>query len=426
MVQPRVAGEREQQRQRHPVRHAAGVRQPLPDAQADDVQPGGQRDARQSDHEEIGAARRERLRLGAAHEQGVAGGEEQQPGKVRQVRGPVAPAGEKRGKGAECRFAPQVHAAFTGMARRQLEDREHERNEETQRAQHPEPHGAGSCRRRRGHPAQAEAGDEVEEDEVTNAEDAGQASRGRHDRLRASGHGRSTTGFRPACQLSDDGHQRRPRFATAGVEQHASAVWRDVPVPVVDRRAAAEDRGGEQDPRAPGLEARAAADVHAQQLSPARDVEQFLAVGPPPRLIPAAVRHRPLAAGRRRKRSHVHLTPAAFVGHVGHEAGVRRERRVGLAITGDEKRLGRALSRAGHRQHPQVFLGGRIHAVVKQPKPVSRPRERIFADAGYQDRLVGPGAVGRRRIEIEASLTIPGEHDTAAVGRPHRLDGARR
>ncbi len=146
------------------------------------------------------------------------------PGRYGRFEAQYRPAGEKRGEWTEGRLAPHVQAAFTRISRRQLEDREHERDEEAQRGQHPEPDGGRSCRRRGRDPAQAEGGDEVEEDEVANAEDTAKASSGWHDRLRASGHGRSTAGFKPACQLSttvtSDVPVQTDRVEQHGLEQH--------------------------------------------------------------------------------------------------------------------------------------------------------------------------------------------------------------
>ena len=78
----------------------------------------------------------------------------------------------KAGERAEGALAPDVEAAFFGVARRQLEHGEHQRHEEAERRRHPDDDGAWSRRRRRGHPPEAECRDDVEQQEVGEAEGA--------------------------------------------------------------------------------------------------------------------------------------------------------------------------------------------------------------------------------------------------------------
>ena len=100
----------------------------------------------------------------------LAAREVQQAREVRQVRSPVRPAGDERGERAERLLAPDVEPALLRIARRQLEDGEDERHEEAERRDHPDDERARARGGGRRDPAEAEAGDDVEEEQVAEAE----------------------------------------------------------------------------------------------------------------------------------------------------------------------------------------------------------------------------------------------------------------
>src|SRR5262249_48659157 len=130
----------------------------------------------------------------------VSRGEVEQAGEVRQVRSPVAPASDERSERPEGPFAPDVDAAFLRIARRQLEHGEDERHEQAERGDDPDDQRAGPGRGGRRNPAQAEAGDQVEKEEVAEAEDASKLSHGfcARQRLSTDTNRVSTGGSSPA------------------------------------------------------------------------------------------------------------------------------------------------------------------------------------------------------------------------------------
>ena len=74
---------------------------------------------------------------------------------------------------AESEFGPDVEAAFGGIARREMDYGQGERNVEEQPAGKPDYEGGGAVAGGGGDPAEADAGDDVEEEEVAKAHDAG-------------------------------------------------------------------------------------------------------------------------------------------------------------------------------------------------------------------------------------------------------------
>ena len=95
--------------------------------------------------------------------------------KIRKVGRPVRPARDETREWTEGALAPDVQTAFIRIARRELEHGEDERDKETRAADDPQDDGAraGDCGC--GDPAQAQCRDEIEEDEVAEAERAAEA-----------------------------------------------------------------------------------------------------------------------------------------------------------------------------------------------------------------------------------------------------------
>src|SRR5580704_2157483 len=106
------------------------------------------------------------------HKQNVAGGEVKYGGKVWEGAGPVSPGGHEAGEISEGTLAPDIEAAFTGIAGRKLEHGKCERSVEADPCADPNDDGTGTGRGGGGDPAKADAGYHVEQNQVAKAEDA--------------------------------------------------------------------------------------------------------------------------------------------------------------------------------------------------------------------------------------------------------------
>src|SRR6202020_1219979 len=103
--------------------------------------------------------------------EGVAGGKIEHRREIGQVASPVRPGGNEAGEIAKSTFAPDVNSAFVGIARRELDYRERQRRVENKPRADPDDDGTGAGRGRRRNPAQADAGDHVEQNQVAESHD---------------------------------------------------------------------------------------------------------------------------------------------------------------------------------------------------------------------------------------------------------------
>ncbi len=106
-------------------------------------------------------------------EEEVAGSEVEYGGEVGEIADPIHPGGEKAGLFAECELGPDVEAAFGGIAAGEMDDGKGEGNIEEEPRGEPDDEGRGAVAGGSGDPAEADAGDDIEEDEVAEAHDAG-------------------------------------------------------------------------------------------------------------------------------------------------------------------------------------------------------------------------------------------------------------
>src|SRR5580698_4342688 len=105
-----------------------------------------------------------------AHEKDVAGSEVEDGGEVGKVAGPVSPGGHEAGEVAEGTLAPDVESAFMGIAGGEFEHRKCERHVEAEPGADPDDDGTGAGGGSGGDPAQADAGDDVKQNEVAESE----------------------------------------------------------------------------------------------------------------------------------------------------------------------------------------------------------------------------------------------------------------
>lgn len=112
-----------------------------------------------------------------AHEQNIARGEIEHGREVWEIAGPVGPGGHEAGEVSEGALAPDIEAAFVGIAGRKLEHGKCERSVEAKPCADPDDDGTGPSGGGGGDPAKADAGYYVEQNQVTKAEDAFRAVR---------------------------------------------------------------------------------------------------------------------------------------------------------------------------------------------------------------------------------------------------------
>ena len=150
----------------NPHGKCADVVQPLADVESDDVhQRGGAQREQREDDVERGVVRK-MLPCVLAHEENVAGSEIEDGREVGEVAGPVSPGGHEAGEVSEGAFAPDVEAAFAGIAGRKLENGKCERRIEAEPGADPDDDRTGASGGGGGDPAQADAGDHVEQNEI--------------------------------------------------------------------------------------------------------------------------------------------------------------------------------------------------------------------------------------------------------------------
>src|ERR1700741_3389054 len=102
----------------------------------------------------------------ATDEKSVAGCKVEDCREVGKVAGPVGPGGDEAGEISESAFAPDVESTFTGIARGEFQHRQRKRRVKSEPGADPDQDRAGTSGGSGGDPAQADAGDNVEQDEV--------------------------------------------------------------------------------------------------------------------------------------------------------------------------------------------------------------------------------------------------------------------
>src|ERR1700739_3698087 len=102
----------------------------------------------------------------ATDEKSVAGCKVKDCREVGKVAGPVGPTGDEAGEISESAFAPDVESTFTGIARGEFNNRQGQRGVESEPCADPDENGTGTCGGSSGDPTQADASDDVEENEV--------------------------------------------------------------------------------------------------------------------------------------------------------------------------------------------------------------------------------------------------------------------
>ena len=145
---------------------------PLGEIEAEDVENGEAGEDEDGEDDEVGGLLRVGLESGM-EEEDVAGGEVEDGGEVGEIADPVHPGGEEAGLFAESEFGPDVEAAFGGIAGGEMDDGKGKGNVEEEPAGKPDYEGRGAVAGGGGDPAEADAGDDVEEDEIAKTHDAG-------------------------------------------------------------------------------------------------------------------------------------------------------------------------------------------------------------------------------------------------------------
>jgi hypothetical protein len=166
------------QQRRQPHAERADIVQPFAEAQPDDVE---HRDREQRDQREADEIDRAVVEMGeavAADVERIGRVEIKHAGEVRQVRGEIAPPDHEADGRPERAPRPDIEPALFGIARRQLDHRQHQRQIESQEGADPDqdrarPGGSGG-----GDPAQADAGDDIEQREVGDAHHPGRMCSG--------------------------------------------------------------------------------------------------------------------------------------------------------------------------------------------------------------------------------------------------------
>ena len=151
------------------------VVQPLADGESDEIQKGAESEAEKREEEKVSFIFGERLPARRADVERVTRGEIEDGGIVRKVAGPVSPTGDESGKFSEGALAPDVEAAFLRIARRKFHHGKRERKIKRAPGDQPDYNGTCADGGGRGDPAQADAGDDVEEDQVAKTHRAARA-----------------------------------------------------------------------------------------------------------------------------------------------------------------------------------------------------------------------------------------------------------
>ena len=146
-----------------PHSDGAEVVGPLGEVEAEDVENGEAGEDEDGEDDEVGGLLRVALERGM-EVQDVAGGEVEDSGEVGKIADPVHPGGEEAGLFAESDFGPDVEAAFGGVAGGEVDDGEGERNVKEKPGGEPDDEGRRAVAGGGGDPAEADTGDDVEED----------------------------------------------------------------------------------------------------------------------------------------------------------------------------------------------------------------------------------------------------------------------
>ena len=157
---------------RNPGRDGGGVVQPRGVLETTDVRGGGEDDAQKRERQEEAPVLLERRTLRAPEEERVRGREVEQSREERQVARPVEESRHEPREVSERAARPHVEPALLRVARRKLEDRGHERNEEPESREDPDHERGRPGLGGRRDPPEAEARQRVEKDEVPEAEDS--------------------------------------------------------------------------------------------------------------------------------------------------------------------------------------------------------------------------------------------------------------
>ena len=159
--------DKDQYRQCHA--HPAKIIEPLAQAQAEYVEHGNQRQHADGEDEIVDVCVGQMLGARSDKKQ-AAGGEVEHRGEVRKIAHPIGPRCHKAGKFAVGFAGPDVEAAFLRIAGRKLEYAAGEGKEEPKKGQHPYRDGRLSRGGRGRDPAQAEAADDIEENNIAETE----------------------------------------------------------------------------------------------------------------------------------------------------------------------------------------------------------------------------------------------------------------
>src|SRR5262249_42451652 len=116
-TEPRDRTHHDEHRGRQPGTDCAKVMKPFADVQTHEIQCESGKETYRRRDDEVNAAIRQELPSVASYEQGVASGEIEDAGIIREIRGPIHPTRHETGKFPECFFAPQVHAALIRIPR---------------------------------------------------------------------------------------------------------------------------------------------------------------------------------------------------------------------------------------------------------------------------------------------------------------------
>jgi len=114
-------------------------------------------------------------------EEDIAGGEVQNSREVRKVAGPIHPGRKKSCAFTEGFFSPDIETAFGGKAGRKRDNRNRQWEVKEEPRAEPDDQGRRTVTRGGGDPAEADTGDDVEEEKVAEAHDARGSDRRIHD-----------------------------------------------------------------------------------------------------------------------------------------------------------------------------------------------------------------------------------------------------
>ncbi len=156
----------------------ADVIDPLPYAEAENVEKGEQRKQSEGDASSEELVVGKALMAGAEHVDRHADEIEHDRRHVEHVVGPVAPAGEESVEVAEDFLSPEVDAAFAGIAVGEFDDRDALRPEEKEKRDDPEPDGDAAVGGDGGDDVEIEDGDDEEQHQIAASEGADQVRLG--------------------------------------------------------------------------------------------------------------------------------------------------------------------------------------------------------------------------------------------------------